>query len=158
MSRRIELALIIKAPIDEVFDLARDVDAHTASTPGTNERAVAGRTSGLFELGDEVTWEAVHFGVRQRLTSRITMFDRPRHFRDSMVRGAFKRFDHDHFFEERPEGTHCRDIFDFDAPLGPLGRIAEATFLERYMRQFLQTRLELLKVMAEKVGTPRSDR
>lgn len=146
---RIELTIFVAAPIERCFDLARDVDAHTTSTPGTNERAVAGRTSGLFELHDEVTWEAVHFGVRQRLTSRITAFERPTHFRDSMVRGAFARFDHDHFFSEENGGTRCRDIFDYDAPLGPLGRIAERTFLDRYMRRFLETRLRMLKEMAE---------
>lgn len=147
---RIELALFVAAPPERVFDLARDVDAHVASTPGTEERAVGGKTTGLLVLDDEVTWEARHFGVMQRLTSRITAFDRPRHFRDSMVKGAFRRFDHDHFFEPEGEGTRCRDVFDFDAPLGPLGRLAEWTFLERYMRRFLETRMQLLKEMAEK--------
>ncbi|MBX3233690.1 MAG: SRPBCC family protein [Labilithrix sp.] len=146
---RIELELFVAAPIERVFDLARDVDAHVASTPGTEERAVAGKTSGLLDLDDEVTWEARHFGVMQRLTSRITAFDRPRHFRDSMVRGAFRRFDHDHFFTTEGDGTRCRDVFDFDAPLGPLGRIAERLFLERYMRRFLATRMRVLKELAE---------
>jgi ligand-binding SRPBCC domain-containing protein len=149
MSRRIELSIFIAAPIERCFDLARDVEAHMSSTPGTSERVVAGRTTGLFELHDEVTWEAVHFRVKQRLTSRITKFDRPHHFRDSMVRGAFERFDHDHFFTEANGGTHCRDVFDYDAPLGPLGAIAERLFLTRYMRNFLETRLRLLKAMAE---------
>ncbi len=153
MTVRLELEVIVHAPIERVFDLARDIDAHVASAVGTEERAVAGKTSGLLGLGDEVTWEARHFGVLQRLTSRITVFDRPHHFRDSMVRGAFRRFDHDHFFEETTtrEGaaTRCRDVFDFAAPLGPLGALAERLFLERYMRRFLETRLRVLKELAE---------
>lgn len=150
---RIELAIFIAAPIERCFDLARDVEAHVASTRGTEERVVGGRTTGHLELHDEVTWEAVHFGVRQRLTSRITELARPTHFRDSMVRGAFERFDHDHFFTEGNGGTHCRDVFDYDAPLGLLGRIAERTFLDRYMRRFLETRLRMLKEMAEITGS-----
>jgi ligand-binding SRPBCC domain-containing protein len=146
----IELELFVEAPIERVFDLARDVDAHMASTPGTEERAVSGKTRGLLALGDEVTWEARHFGVLQRLTSRITAFDRPLHFRDSMVKGAFRRFDHDHFFEAEGSGTRCRDLFDFDAPLGPLGWLAERLVLERYMRRFLATRMRVLKDMAER--------
>ena len=55
-------------------------------------------------MGEEVTWSAKHFGVRQRLTSRITAFERPRRFRDSLVRGAFARFDHDHIFEPTETG------------------------------------------------------
>jgi ligand-binding SRPBCC domain-containing protein len=91
------------------------------STAHTREIAVAGVTSGLIGLGQEVTWEATHFGVRQRLTSRITAFDRPFHFRDSQVRGAFKRFDHDHFFEKTSgEWTLMRDVFDYASGRLPL--------------------------------------
>lgn len=96
---------------ERCFDLARDVGVHTISTSRTRERAVAGKTSGLLELGDEVTWEAVHFGVKQRLTARITRFDRPRSFRDQMVHGASTRFTHRHVFEpwdrdDRPVRLH----------------------------------------------------
>lgn len=64
-------------------------------------------TSGLLGLGDQVTWSARHFGWRWQLTSRINAYDRPRHFRDSMVWGAFKRFDHDHEFEQRDGVPKC---------------------------------------------------
>lgn len=147
---RIELTTRIRAPRERVFDLARDVDAHVASATGTDERPIAGKTSGLMELGDEVTWRARHFGVVQELTSRITAFDRPRHFRDSMVKGAFARFDHDHFFDEDGDVTVARDVFDFTAPLGLLGRIADELVLERYMRRFLAERMRVLKEMAER--------
>jgi hypothetical protein len=40
------------------FDLARSVDAHLASAAATGERAIAGVTTGLLVLGDEVTWRA----------------------------------------------------------------------------------------------------
>src|SRR4029077_18062390 len=86
---RIELVTHIAGPCERCFDLARSVEVHIRSTASTGERAIAGRTSGLMELGDEVTWQARHFGFQQTLTSRITAFDRPWHFRDSMVRGAF---------------------------------------------------------------------
>lgn len=119
------------------------------STAATSERAVAGTMSGLLVLGDEVTWHARHLGVAQRLTSRITIYDRPARFRDSMVRGAFARFDHDHLFAPMNGGTMVGDIFDYRAPLGPLGWCAERVFLTAYMRRFLLVRLEELKRIAE---------
>ncbi len=109
---------------------------------------MAGPT-GLLELGDEVTWEATHFGVRQRLTSRITRFDRPIYFRDSMVRGAFARFQHDHFFEEASRHTLAHDRIDFTSPLGLLGRFADLVCVERYMRRFLHERAEAVRRIAE---------
>jgi ligand-binding SRPBCC domain-containing protein len=146
---RIELEMEVRAPVARVFDLARSIDAHVASTPGTAERPVAGKMKGLMDLGETVTWRARHFGIVQELTSRITRFDRPHHFRDSMVKGAFRRFDHDHFFDGDDVCTHTRDIFDFDAPFGPLGKLTDFFFLERYMRRFLHTRMLLLKELAE---------
>ena len=56
---RIELVTSIKAPAERCFDLARSIDLHMASTSGTGEQAIAGITSGLIGLGQEVTWRDV---------------------------------------------------------------------------------------------------
>ncbi len=145
----IDITTQIRAPVERVFDLSRSVDLHTASTAQTGERAVAGVTSGLMSLGHEVTWRARHFGIWQRLTSRITAFDSPVHFRDSLVRGAFRRFDHDHFFSQRGDITIMRDVFDFQSPLGILGCIADHLFLTRYLKHFLMARNAVIKKTAE---------
>ncbi|HEY0444557.1 MAG TPA: YndJ family transporter, partial [Candidatus Limnocylindrales bacterium] len=42
----ITLTTDIAAPIDRVFDLARDLDLHAASMAATGERAIGGRTAG----------------------------------------------------------------------------------------------------------------
>lgn len=139
----------VAAPPAHCFDLARDVNLHERSTAASRERAVAGVTSGLLGAGDEVTWEATHFGVRQRLTSRITEFDPPNRFVDEMVRGAFRRFRHEHQFLSVPDGTDLVDIFDYTSPLGPLGRLADGLFLRRYMTRLLRERNAYLKRAAE---------
>ena len=152
----IRIETLIRAPVERCFDLSRDIELHTRSTGRTREVAVAGVTKGLIEMGEEVTWKATHFGVRQRLTSRITAFTRPYHFRDSQVRGAFRRFDHDHYFQSIPGGaTWMRDEFDYDSPLGWLGVCADRLFLKAYLRRFLERRNLLIKGVAEgaTVGT-----
>lgn len=145
----INLKTKINAPIERVFDLARSIDLHTKSASESNEEAIGGRTSGLINLDETVTWRAKHFGVRQTLTSKITIFERPFHFRDSMLRGIFKRIDHDHFFEKIEGGTLMRDKFDYDAPLWILGNLADILFLEKYMTKFLIERNRLIKEIAE---------
>lgn len=144
---RTEIEIFAAAEI--CFDLARSVDAHLASTSATGETAVAGITRGLLNLGDSVTWRARHFGVTQELASKITAFDRPRHFRDEMTRGAFKRLSHDHYFEASARGTRMVDVFDFTAPLGVFGLVADRLFLARYLRAFLEERARVLKTLAE---------
>ena len=140
----------IAAPAERCFDLARSIDAHVASTDGTGEVPVAGRTSGLIEAGEQVTWRAKHLGVTQHLTVRIVSMDRPRRFSDEMVRGAFKTFEHDHEFREVGGGTEMVDVIRLAAPLGPLGWLAERLFLGAYMRRFIIKRAEILKQLAER--------
>lgn len=145
----IKLETKINAPVERVFDLARSIDLHEDSMSKYDEKPIPGKRSGLINLDETVTWEATHFGVRQRLTSKITAFDRPRYFRDSMVTGAFKRFDHDHYFEESGEQTIVRDVFDFESPLGILGTIADFIAVESHLRVMLEERNELIKRIAE---------
>jgi ligand-binding SRPBCC domain-containing protein len=145
----IELSTVISAPRERVFDLARSIDAHQDSTGGTEERAVAGVTKGLIGMDGEVTWEARHFGVRQRLTVRVTAFDRPNHFQDVMISGAFEKMVHDHKFAEHSAGTLMSDRFEFKSPLGILGAIADQVFLSSYMRRFIVRRNKVLKQLAE---------
>jgi len=146
---KLKIVTEIAAPVERVFDLARSIDVHQQSQTRHRERAVAGRTSGLIETGETVTWEAVHFGIRQRLTSRIDAMTPPVYFRDSMVAGAFRSFVHDHHFEEIPGGTKMTDVLDYVAPLGVLGRWADWLFLESSMRRLLEERNAVIKDMAE---------
>ena len=139
----------IASDIETVFDLSRSIDLHIDSTSATNERAVAGRTSGLIELGETVTWEATHFFLRQRLTVKIEKFDRPNHFRDSMLSGAFSRFDHDHYFQSTTDGTLMTDTFDFMSPFGLIGRFANWLIIVRHMRKLLSDRNLVIKSVAE---------
>lgn len=113
---RIELRTAIHAPRERCFDLARSVELHIRSTAWTGETAIAGRTTGLLGLGEEVTWRARHFGIWQRLTSRITAYERPAFFRDSMVRGTFARLEHEHRFAD--DGAVMDDVFEVAAPGG----------------------------------------
>jgi ligand-binding SRPBCC domain-containing protein len=139
----------IRAPAERVFDLARDVDLHTASMKRHGEVAVGGRISGLLELGEDVTWQAKHFGISMTLTAQIVEFERPRRFRDSMVRGPFARLDHEHRFHARDGETLMEDIFEFASPLGPAGWLVDRFVVARYLKRLLRERAAAIKVAAE---------
>jgi ligand-binding SRPBCC domain-containing protein len=139
----------IAAPAPVCFDLARSVDAHVTSAQGTGERVVAGQRSGLLGLGAEVTWEGKHFGITQRLSSRITEFRPHSFFQDRMTKGAFRSLTHDHIFAPKDGGTLMTDLLSFQARCGPLGWVAERLFLAAHLRRFLIQRGIALKNMAE---------
>lgn len=137
---RIELVTTMHAPADRVFDLSRSIDVHLESQQKCQEQAIAGRTSGLIGPGECVTWRARHFGVWLTHTAKITGFDRPRFFQDTMTQGVFRQFVHDHFFESDGRQTVVRDILTYQSPLGICGRLADALFLKNYLRRLLAER------------------
>lgn len=139
----------IHAPIELCFDFCRDLDVHARTLPHTRERLVGDKTGGLAEVGDVLTFEATHLCVRQRLTSRITVFERPVLFADEALSGAFQSLRHVHAFTAIDGGTLMRDMLTWTAPLGPLGIIADKLFLERYMLRFLVIRNRNLKAIIE---------
>ena len=145
----IRLSTLICAQRERVFDLSRSIEAHLASAAETGERTISDVATGLVELNDEVIWEAKHFGLRLKLSVRITQFERPRFFQDIMVSGNFKSMVHDHNFVEDGGRTVMQDCFRFSSPSGIVGKTFDKIFLKAYLRHFLFRRNELLKRMAE---------
>ncbi|MFA6276714.1 MAG: SRPBCC family protein [Pedobacter sp.] len=146
----IVLLTSINAPIQIVFDCARSIDIHQLSTAKTNEKAISGRTSGLCELGDEVTWKAKHFGIYQTLSSKITKLKAPYYFQDCMLKGAFSFIKRDHFFEETNGVTEMKDVFAYGVPYGIFGKLFNRIILKNYMIALLTERNRVVKKIAEK--------
>lgn len=146
---KIELTTEIHSTIEICFDLSRSIDLHKISTQQTNEEAIAGTTSGLIKLNEFVTWHAKHFGIRQKLTSKITAFERPIYFKDEQQKGAFKHFYHEHKFEQVGDIVIMKDIFEFQSPFGIFGKIFNELILTKYMRKLLIERNNVIKDFAE---------
>ena len=139
----------IAAPIERCFDLARDLETHLRTSSFTGERVVGDRASGLLGRGDVVTFEAVHFGVRQKLTSKIVEFERPNRFVDERVRGPFASLRHVHEFVDDGDAVVMRDTLIWRSSLGFLGTVADKLFVERHMKTFIMTKQLELRRCAE---------
>ena len=124
----------IGAPVERCFDLSRSIDLHLESMIASGEQAVDGVTSGLIAEGEEVSWQARHFGIQWRMTSRITEFDPPHRFVDEMVRGPFAVFRHEHHFHPSGTGTRMTDVVSFRMSLGPPANLPVGLYLRRLMR------------------------
>jgi ligand-binding SRPBCC domain-containing protein len=145
----IYLETLIDADIHHVFDLARDIDLHQKSTSRSNEKAIAGRTSGLIEKSETVTWRAKHLGVYQTLTTKIISMEKPHQFTDIMLKGAFKSMRHQHMFRDVEGKTLMTDRFEFESPFGIIGKLLNTIYLTHYLKTFLLERNELIKTIAE---------
>jgi ligand-binding SRPBCC domain-containing protein len=146
----IELETKIAAPPERCFLLSLSIDLHIASTAPTGERAIAGVTHGIIGPNQTVTWRGRHFGLMLTHTSLIDRYDPPHYFRDVMVKGQFRTFEHEHFFDSPSKGsTVMRDRLRFDAPLKPLGWVVEVLLLRRYLTKFLTKRNQIIQAVAE---------
>lgn len=132
---------VLAGSLERCFDLSLDVDFHLDSMHESDEEVVGGVRSGGMKLGNDVTWRARHFGIWWTMRTQITSFDRPHSFVDEQLDGPFKRFHHLHVFNDLGDGTtEMLDEIEFEAPLGPLGVIAEKAVLGRYLPHLIDVR------------------
>ena len=145
----IYLETVINGPAEICFDLARSIELHQFTTKHTGERAVGGRTSGLINKDEFVTWEAVHFFVKQNLTVKIIAMTRPEAFTDIMLEGAFKSMWHEHAFRQNGDQTIMIDDFKYEMPYGIFGNLFDKIILKKYMISMLNERNRIIKHCAE---------
>lgn len=146
---KIQILTNINAPIETVFNLSRNIDIHLLSTHQTNEKAIAGRTSGLIELNETVTWRGKHFGIYQNHKSIIPEMNFPVYFVDEMLEGSFKSFRHEHSFASENGKTIMTDAILYETPFGIFGKFFDQLILEKYMTSFIKKRNTIIKDLAE---------
>jgi ligand-binding SRPBCC domain-containing protein len=146
----INIVTKIKAPIQKVFDINRNIDIHQNSALKTNEKAIAGVTSGLINLNETVTWRGKHFGFYLTHKSRMTAMNFYEYFVDEMEEGSFKTFKHEHFFEEQNGVTTMTDKLCYQTPFWIFGKVFDYLFLKRHLTNFILERNRVLKDLSEK--------
>ena len=139
----------IKAPIQTVFDLSRDIDAHQQSANFTKENAINGVTAGLINYNETVTWRGKHFGVYLTHKSRITAMNLYGYFVDEMEEGKFKSFRHEHIFNEKDGVTILKDKLYYEVPYGFFGELFDILFLKNHLINFIIEKNKTLKALSE---------
>lgn len=145
----IHLTTFIAAPQERVFDLSRSINLHKTSMYKYNEQPVDGRLSGMMELGETVTWKAKHLFKERILQVKITAFSKPFLFIDEQVKGNFEMMKHEHHFKSIANGVLMIDQFWFSTPFGKLGKLVDALYLEKYMKNLLEERNQVIKATSE---------
>jgi ligand-binding SRPBCC domain-containing protein len=139
-------SIFINAPIERCFLLSTSVEL-VGKTYGM--KPLEGKLSGLLEADDRLLWAGWKFGLPQMHESYITQYERPAHFQDTMGRGRFKRYQHDHYFYEMNDRTVLNDKIRFTMPLGIVGQLVGQYVIVPYLSKRLRRRLALLRRVAE---------
>jgi ligand-binding SRPBCC domain-containing protein len=138
------------APIETVFDTNRNIDIHQQSASKTKEVAIAGITSGLINKNETVTWKGKHFGVYLTHQSLISEMIFPTYFIDEQLKGQFKSFKHQHFFEQKENYVEVTDLLEYETPFGIFGQLFDKLLLKKHLTNFIIHRNAVLKNFAEK--------
>src|ERR1700733_1627052 len=140
----IELTTLVHAPVEICFQLSLSIDLELEAARAHHLRAVGGVTSGIISAGQRVKWKTRQFGITVSHVSEITGLQEPLFFQDSMIKGMFKSFQHDHFFQ--PLGvndTEMRDLLRFRMPFWLMGTISERFVIRPRMLHLLRLRNSL---------------
>ena len=135
----------INSTIEKAFQLSLDIDFHKKTASQTNEEAIAGVTSGIIKYNETVTWRGKHFGVFLTHTSIISAYDAPTYFVDEMIDGRFKSFRHQHYFEQKKDGVHMKDVITYQTPYGVFVKLFDRLLLKKHMKDFIVNRNSILK-------------
>ena len=150
---QIQLKTVITGLVNEVFEISRSIDFHVQSAAKTQEKAIAGVTSGPIGLGQSVTWRGKHFGLFLTHTSKIVEMVKNESFTDVMTQGHFTYFVHQHSFKQEGTEVIMYDKLQYKVPYGLLGKVLDSLFIKRHLRNFLTERNMHIKCYVEKSET-----
>ena len=133
--------LDVAAPVETVFAWFSQPENLPMVTPPASALVLKTPPPIAMQEGTDIDYELPIAGLRAAWRTHVVSWDPPRSFVDVATQGPFRCWWHEHRFEPTATGTHIRDRVLFSAPLGPLGRAAEAAWVRPMLqRLFLYRR------------------
>jgi ligand-binding SRPBCC domain-containing protein len=142
------------ASADAVYRFHAQADALARLTPPWEHATVYEQTGGIEDLGSRVKIRLKIGPLQQTWVAEHTACKPGRMFRDTMVSGPFKKWEHTHLFE--PDGANAswlEDRVEYEMPLGWLGRIFGGAYTRRRLARMFAWRHEVTaKALANSAG------
>ena len=144
MRKTLERTQLIARPRAEVFDFFEDAHNLESITPPFLKFRIT--TPGRIEMreGARIDYKLALFGIPFGWKTRIDAYERNDHFVDRQLSGPYKTWIHTHRFLDADGGTRMTDHVEYEAPLGPIGTIAEALFVTRMVERIFDYRAEVI--------------
>jgi ligand-binding SRPBCC domain-containing protein len=88
----------------------------------------------VIRKGAEIDYEIRWLGIPLSWKTIISEYEPPHFFEDLQAKGPYRYWRHRHMFRAVEGGTIVADRVEYELPLGPLGRIANAVAVARQLR------------------------
>jgi ligand-binding SRPBCC domain-containing protein len=134
----------IPRPREAVFQFFADASNLEGITPPFLRFRILTPAPVEMRAGARIDYALSLFGVPLRWRTRITAWEPGVRFVDEQESGPYAVWRHVHEFEPDGESTLVRDVVDYALPLGPLGSLAHALFVERTLGRIFDFRHEAI--------------
>jgi ligand-binding SRPBCC domain-containing protein len=146
---RLERTELIPRSCDEVFPFFADASNLEAITPPFLRFRILTPTPIEMHAGARIDFALKLFGVPVKWRTCITAWEPGVRFADEQEAGPYAFWRHVHEFEARGESTMMRDTVEYAEPLGPLGRLGHALFVERTLDRIFDFRRDTIRRLFE---------
>lgn len=134
---------VLARPRPEVFDFFSNAENLERITPKFLNFRMVTPTPIPMGVGTLIDYRLSLFGAPFGWRTLIEEWVPEERFVDTQLRGPYALWHHTHLFEDAPGGgTLMRDVVRYEAPLGPLGRVAERLFVDRTVERIFDFRRE----------------
>jgi ligand-binding SRPBCC domain-containing protein len=117
-------------PVDEVFAFFSEPANLEDITPGWLRFRILTPRGIQMGAGTHIRYALRWRGLPLSWTTRITEWEPPNGFVDVQRHGPYRFWEHTHTFEPVKGGTLVRDVVRYALPLGVLGRLAHAGWVQ----------------------------
>jgi ligand-binding SRPBCC domain-containing protein len=124
----------IDRPLPEVFGFFSDAANLEALTPPFLRFRIVTPRPIEMRVGTLIDYRLSLWGAPLRWRTLISCFEPNRRFIDEQQSGPYAHWHHLHEFEREGPGTRMRDQVTYQLPLGVLGTLAHALWVERQLR------------------------
>jgi ligand-binding SRPBCC domain-containing protein len=141
---RLTMELELPAPRQTIYDFFSDAFGLEALTPPWLNFHVSTQAPIQLQPGTLIDYKLRIHGVPLRWQSKISVWEPPHRFVDEQLRGPYRRWHHEHLFEETATGTLVRDVVHYEVPGG---RLVHSLFVKPdLMKIFAYRRAKLLEL------------
>jgi ligand-binding SRPBCC domain-containing protein len=124
----------LDAPLDEVFDFFSKAENLGRLTPDTLGFHILTPLPIKMEPGTLIDYKLKIRGIPMNWRTEITVWEPNYRFVDSQLKGPYAQWIHEHRFAAEGDKTRMWDKVDYALPLGILGDIAHALYVEREVK------------------------
>ena len=115
-----ESELWLPRPLSDVFPFFAAAENLEVLTPPFLNFQILTPKPIIMAVGTRIQYRLKLHGIPVRWESEITGWNPPYFFSDDQLRGPYRRWHHEHAFEEKDGGTLVRDNVEYAVPGGAL--------------------------------------